>query len=539
MTPVLLNGLVAVPAVFALLAALAARRERAAVRVAVLGSLVAFGWSVWLVVEMYGGALGEPGSTVDVMWLEALDVHWRLGVDGISGPLILMSTLIFVTGLFSLLRHAPDAAEGGPRRTGSLAVLLLVIEVGVLGSFLALDMVLFFVFFEVALIPMWFVISAWGDAHDAAARRKAATRFLVFTVTGSALMLVGFLLVRGEAGTFDIVEIAASYTPTTTTAVVASMLVGLGLAVKTPLWPLHIWLPDAHSKAPTVGSVLLAAVLLKLGTYGFLRFWMPVTSPEWLLVPVVAALAVVGIVYAALACLAQTDLKRLIAYSSVGHMGFVVLGAATFTVGGVQAAVFASVAHGLITGLLFFLAGAIKDRYGTTDLARLRVLYGRVPRLAGLFAFAAMASLGLPGLAGFWGEMLAIRAAVDQAAALPEVTYRWLAFIAALGVILTSAYFLAVMRGMLQGPTADAAGAPDTAAASPLADLPSTGSTVTVLATDRVEAERLLHDRPDVGRVEWVTWGPLIVLTVVLGVAPGLLLTPVAEAASTFLGGLR
>ena len=539
MTPVLLNGLVAVPAVFALLAALVARRERAAVRVAVLGSLVAFGWSVWLVVEMYGGALGEPGSTVDVMWLEALDVHWRLGVDGISGPLILMSTLVFVTGLFSLLRHAPDAAEGGPRRTGSLAVLLLVIEVGVLGSFLALDMVLFFVFFEVALIPMWFVISAWGDAHDAAARRKAATRFLVFTVTGSALMLVGFLLVRGEAGTFDIVEIAASYTPTTTTAVVASMLVGLGLAVKTPLWPLHIWLPDAHSKAPTVGSVLLAAVLLKLGTYGFLRFWMPVTSPEWLLVPVVAALAVVGIVYAALACLAQTDLKRLIAYSSVGHMGFVVLGAATFTVGGVQAAVFASVAHGLITGLLFFLAGAIKDRYGTTDLARLRVLYGRVPRLAGLFAFAAMASLGLPGLAGFWGEMLAIRAAVDQAAALPEVTYRWLAFIAALGVILTSAYFLAVMRGMLQGPTADAAGAPDTAAASPLADLPSTGSTVTVLATDRVEAERLLHDRPDVGGVEWVTWGPLIVLTVVLGVAPGLLLTPVAEAASTFLGGLR
>ena len=539
MSDVLLNGLVAVPAAFALLAGLVARRERAAVRVAVLGSLVAFGWSVWLVVEMYGGALGEPGSTVDVMWLEALDVHWRLGVDGISGPLILMSTLVFATGLFSLLRHAPDAAEGGPRRTGFLAVLLLVIEAGVLGSFLALDMVLFFVFFEVALIPMWFVISAWGDAHDAAARRKAATRFLVFTVTGSALMLVGFLLVRGEAGTFDIVEIAASYTPTTTTAVVASMLVGLGLAVKTPLWPLHIWLPDAHSKAPTVGSVLLAAVLLKLGTYGFLRFWMPVISPEWLLVPVVAALAVVGIVYAALACLAQTDLKRLIAYSSVGHMGFVVLGAATFTVGGVQAAVFASVAHGLITGLLFFLAGAIKDRYGTTDLARLRVLYGRVPRLAGLFAFAAMASLGLPGLAGFWGEMLAIRAAVDQAAALPEVTYRWLAFIAALGVILTSAYFLAVMRGMLQGPTADAAGAPDTAAASPLADLPSTGSTVTVLATDRVEAEPLLHDRPDVGGVEWVTWGPLVVLTVVLGVAPGLLLTPVAEAASTFLGGLR
>jgi NADH-quinone oxidoreductase subunit M len=403
-------------------------------------------------------------------------------------------------------------------------VLLLVIEAGVLGSFLALDMVLFFVFFEVALIPMWFVINRWGDASDAVTRRRAATRFLVFTVTGSALMLVGFLLVRAEAGTFDIVAVASAYTPSGSTALAASLLVGLGLAVKTPLWPVHIWLPDAHSKAPTVGSVVLAAVLLKLGTYGFLRFWMPVTSPEWLLVPLVAALAVIGIVYAALACLAQTDLKRLIAYSSVGHMGFVVLGAATFTVGGVQAAVFASVAHGLITGLLFFLAGAIKDRYGTTDLGRLKVLYGKVPRLAGVFAFAAMASLGLPGLAGFWGEMLAIRAAVDQAAVLPENTYRWLAFIAALGVILTSAYFLAVMRGILQG------GPATPALAATKVDAPLEPVAEAVPATGTAVA--------DVRGLEWVTWGPLVALTLVLGVAPGLLLTPVAEAASSFLGGL-
>jgi len=262
-------------------------------------------------------------------------------------------------------------------------------------------------------------------------------------------------------------------------------------------------------------------VLLKLGTYGFLRFWMPVTSPEWLLVPVVAALGVVGIVYAALACLAQTDLKRLIAYSSVGHMGFVVLGAATFTVGGVQAAVFASVAHGLITGLLFFLAGSIKDRYGTTDLARLEVLYGKVPRLAGVFAFAAMASLGLPGLAGFWGEMLAIRAAVDQAAALPEDTYRWLAFVAALGVILTSAYFLALIRTMLQG--------------GPVTPAAEVDSTVELVA-DTVPAGG--PGVVDVRGSEWVTWAPLVLLTLVLGVAPGLLLTPVADATASFLGGL-
>ncbi len=528
MNAVLLNGLVALPAGFALLAALVSRRERAAVGVAVVGALATFAWSVWLVLRLgsAGGALGDPDRSVDVVWLEALDLHWRLGLDGISGALVLMSTLVFAAALFSLLRHGPDDAEGGPRRTGSLAVLLLVIEAGVLGSFLALDMVLFFVFFEVALIPMWFVISTWGDAHDAAARRRAATRFLVFTVTGSALMLVGFLLVRAEAGTFDIARVAASYTPSGPTALAASLLVALGLAVKTPLWPLHIWLPDAHSKAPTVGSVVLAAVLLKLGTYGFVRFWMPVTSPDWLLVPVVAALAVVGIVYGALACLAQADLKRLIAYSSVGHMGFVVLGAATFTLGGVQAAVFASVAHGLITGLLFFLAGAIKDRYGTTDLAELRLLYGKVPRMGGLFAFAAMASLGLPGLAGFWGEMLAIRAAVSPAAGLSETTYRWLAFIAALGVILASAYFLAVMRSMLQGPAVEA---------TPSVDHVDVGA---ALPTDRVAAVRLGDRRPDVDAGEWVTWGPLAVLTVALGVAPGLLLTPVADAARAFLGGL-
>lgn len=552
---VALNGLVAVPLVFALTTALLAGRERTAVRVAVLGSLVTLAWSGWTA-TLYDGPLGDRGSSVDVVWLGALDVHWSLGIDGISAPLVLMSTVVFATSLVSLLRHAPADADGGPSRTVALAVLLLVIEAGVLGSFLALDMVLFFVFFEVALIPMWFVIGAWGDAGDPDGRRRAATRFLVFTVTGSALMLVGMLLVRAEAGTFDIVEIAASYTPSGATALAASLLVGLGLAVKTPLWPVHIWLPDAHSKAPTVGSVLLAAVLLKLGTYGFLRFWMPVTSAEWLLVPVVAALAVVGIVYAALACLAQTDLKRLIAYSSVGHMGFVVLGAATFTVGGVQAAVFASVAHGLITGLLFFVAGAVKDRYGTTDLARLRVLYGRVPHLAGVFAFAAMASLGLPGLAGFWGEMLAIRAAVSPAAALPGTTFGWLAVIAALGVILTSAYVLAVMRGMLQGgpvePVSQAGGTvelvADTVPSDPADSVAANaggsglfGAAAPSAPKDSVPASAAVVGAAatDVDRSEWVTWSPLLLLTLVLGVAPGLLLTPVGAAAVSFLGGLR
>ncbi len=398
-----------------------------------------------------------------------------------------------------------------------------------LGSFLALDLVLFFAFFEVALIPMWFVITAWGDAHDEPGRRRAAGRFLVFTVLGSALMLVGFVLVRSQAGTFDIIEITRSYRPDDAVGITAALLIALGLAVKTPLWPLHIWLPDAHSKAPTVGSVVLAAVLLKLGTYGLIRFWLPVTDPSWrLLAPFVAGLAVVGIIYSALACLAQTELKRLIAYSSVGHMGFVVLAVTTFTVGGVQAAVFASVAHGLITGLLFFLAGAIKDRYGTGDLAELTVLYGKVPHLAALFAFAAMASLGLPGLAGFWGEMLAIRSAVYPSEALPGGTFVTFAVIAGLGVILTSAYFLVLLRGMLQG--------------APASVRPVNEDVTSVeLATDQVAPGTTMAGvvRRDVGVAEWVVWSPLVVLTVVLGVAPGLLLTPVNDAVVAFFAVMR
>jgi NADH-quinone oxidoreductase subunit M len=475
-----LDALVAAPFVLSILVAAVGRRsESLAVGLAVLGSGLVLAWSLPAVAR---------DRSVDVLWIESLDVHWHLLLDGISAPLLLLTTLVTFCCLLALVRHAPQ--QGSP---AGLAALLLLIESGVVGAFLAVDMVLFFLFFEVALIPMWFVINAWGDPHDAPGRRRAANRFLVFTVLGSALMLVGFLLVHVDAGTFDITEVSGASTA-------AAALIGLGLAVKTPLWPLHIWLPDAHAKAPTVGSVVLAALLLKLGTYGFVRFWLPVVDPgDWLL-PTAAALAVVGIVYGALACLAQTELKRLIAYSSVGHMGFVVLALATYTSAGVQGAVFASVAHGLITGVLFFAAGAIKDRYGTGDLDRLSALYGGVPRLGGVLAFASIASLGLPGLAGFWGEMLAVRSSLFPHDALPGETFVVLAVIAALGVILTSAYFLAMIRMILQGPGVQPAG--------PVADL---------------------HP------LEWAAWMPLLAFTVVLGVAPGLLLSPVADAVAGVL----
>ena len=219
------------------------------------------------------------------------------------------------------------------------------------------------------------------------------------------------------------------------------------------MWPLHSWLPDAHTAAPTVGSVLLAGVLLKMGTYGLVRIAVPIVPDgAHTLAPYLGAFAVVGIVYGSLACLAQRDLKRLIAFSSVGHMGFVLLGIATLTPVGINGALFANVAHGLITGLLFFLVGAIKDRHHTADLDALGGgLYERLPRLGGLLAFAAVASLGLPGLAGFWGEMLTLLGAFDPAAGLDRGYYLVLMALAGVGVVLTTTYFVVMIRRVAPG----------------------------------------------------------------------------------------
>jgi NADH-quinone oxidoreductase subunit M len=304
---------------------------------------------------------------------------------------------------------------------------------------------------------------------------------------------------------------------TTSVQVVAALSIGIGLAVKTPMWPLHSWLPDAHTAAPTVGSVLLAGVLLKMGTYGFVRILLPITPDGFrTFAPCLAALAVVGIIYGSLACLAlakqgaKGDLKRLIAYSSVGHMGFVLLGIATMTPTGVNGALFANIAHGLITGLLFFLVGALKDRTGTTDLDTLAqgtgaALYGRAPRLGGLLAFAAVASLGLPGLAGFWGEMLALFGAFEPAEGLSRPAFLTFMTIAAFGTLLTAAYLLIVVRRVCMG-------------AAP--KQPQEG---TLLA--------------DVQPYEFAAWTPLVALTVLAGLWPAALLGLTDPAVQQLLAG--
>jgi len=456
-----------------------------------------------------GVARAEPGDRmsyeIDRPWVPALDLRLHLGVDGISAPLVLLTAALVFLCLVYSLRIMP--AAGRPR---AFVALVLLLEVGMLGTFVALDLLLFFVLFEVVLVPMWFLVAGWGS-EEPGVRRTAADKFILYTVLGSALMLVGFLVVYAQTGTFDMVRLAAEQGAGMSRGVqlAAALLIVAGLAVKAPMWPLHTWLPDAHTAAPTVGSVLLAGVLLKMGTYGLVRIAVPVV-PEGFeqLAPYLAALGVVGIIYGSLACLAQREIKRLIAYSSVGHMGFVLLGIASLTQVGINGALFANVAHGLITGLLFFLAGAIKDRHHTGDFEALGGgLYERTPRLGGLLAFGAVASLGLPGLAGFWGELLAMLGAFRPAESLDRSLFLVLMALAGLGTVLTAAYLLMLVRRVAQG-----------------ASLERWRSPSALLG--------------DAGTLELAVWTPVAGAVLVLGLWPSALLSMTDPAVRALLGGL-
>jgi NADH-quinone oxidoreductase subunit M len=311
------------------------------------------------------------------------------------------------------------------------------------------------------------------------------------------------VLIGVSAGTLDMMALAARGGAGMSTGVqlLAFAAVAGGLAVKVPMWPLHSWLPAAHTAAPTVGSVLLAGVLLKMGTYGLVRIAVPILpAGAAAFAPVLGALGVVGIVYAALACLAQRDLKRLVAFSSVGHMGFVLLGIATLTPVGLNAALFAGVAHGLITGLLFFLVGGVAERFGTTDMDRLGGgLLAVAPRLGALVVLGAVASLGLPGLAGFWGEGLALLAAFDPGPGLPGGLYVALAVVAGAGMVLTAAYLLVMLRRVAYG----------------------VPRTIPV---------------PDASRAELVTWAPLVAVVLVAGLWPATLLAVTDAPVRALLG---
>jgi NADH-quinone oxidoreductase subunit M len=501
---VVLVGLLAVPAAGAVATVAVPRRlDRAGRLVGTVAAAVVLALAVLLGVlprelgwSAYGQLAGPPAvlpwQQLDVPWAAGLDLRLHLGVDGISYPLVVLTALLTLLCCGHVLWRAP---HGGAGRT--LVALLLVVEVGILGTFLALDLVLFFVAFEVVLLPMYAVIAGWGGA----ARVHAARKFALYTLLGSLLLLVGVFTVVAATGTADIVALTGGGGMSRTTQVVAFTLLAVAFAVKSPLWPLHTWLPDAHTEAPTVGSVLLAGVLLKMGTYGLVRLAVGVT-PEGarLAAPVLGVLAVAAIVVGSLVCLAQTELKRLIAYSSVSHMGFVVLGVATLSGTGIEAALIGNVAHGVVTGLLFFLAGAVKDRTGTGSLAELGGLRETAPRLSGLLGFAAVASLGLPGLAGFWGEAFAVVAAVRVGGAL----WTTLGVLAAVGGALAAAYLLRMLRRVTHGPAAPA----------------------------------VAGVAPGLAAAEWLAWAPLVLLTLAVGLAPALVLGGAGDPVRALLGAV-
>jgi len=432
-----LTGAVFVPAIGAVLCMLWPKEDETGVKiVALLTSLVALGFGVYVFAHFDYGHSSVLQMAVNRPWINVINSRYHIGVDGISLPMFGLSLFIVPLCIIYSWDHFPE-----PHNPKAFLALILILEVGMTGTFVAEDLILFFVFFELVLLPMYFMIGVWGGPN----RQYASIKFFLFTLFGSALMILSFLALYFKAGnTFDIptlVHNAANLPHGTQVLIFAGLF--MGFAIKVPMFPFHTWLPDAHTEAPTVGSVILAAVLLKLGVYGFIRIAIPIlpqAARTW--APWIGLLAVIGIIYGALGCLAQKDLKRLIAFSSVAHMGFVMLAVATLTPLGMDAAIFGMVAHGLITGMLFFCAGSIQERFGTREIARLGGLLKQAPRLGWILGFCAFASLGLPGLAGFWGEFPAILSAFSPAQGLSIGAFRTYMVVAAIGTVFAAGYLL-------------------------------------------------------------------------------------------------
>ena len=406
-------------------------------------------------------------------WIPSIGAEYFLGVDGFSALLVLLATLMGVIGVLSSWTAITE-------RVKEYYIFLLVLQTGMIGAFVSLDFLLFFVFWEVMLVPMYFLIGIWGSDN----RLYSAIKFFLFTLVGSVVMLLGILAVyfyhHDVTGvyTFDITQFHALDMPFDLQWWIF-LAFFLGFAVKVPMFPFHTWLPDAHTDAPTAGSVILAAVLLKMGTYGFIRFSLPIL-PEatQAFVPWVVALSIIGIIYGALVAMAQRDWKRLVAYSSVSHMGMVMLGMFALTPVGITGSIVQQINHGISTGALFLIVGIVYERRHTREIAEYGGLSKVMPAFAAVFLIMTMSSIGLPTLNGFIGEVLILQGVF--------VVSMWWAAAAATGIVLGAAYMLWLYQRTMFG----------------------------VVTNPKNE------NLPDLSIREWATFTPLIILAVWIGLYP-------------------
>jgi NADH-quinone oxidoreductase subunit M len=411
--------------------------------VALGASLITFGFSLVVLDWFSQYDAYKPGAlhmVIDVPWIQVAgwNIRYAMGVDGLSILLVLLTTLLTPISILSTWTAIKD-------RVKDFMIFFLLLEVGMTGVFLAQDLFLFYIFWEFTLVPMYFLIGIWGGPQ----RMYAAVKFFLYTMAGSLLMLLAILWLGIYQGTFSVPELIAQGGIPANIQMWLFLAFAAAFAIKVPMWPLHSWLPDAHVEAPTAGSVILAGVLLKMGTYGFLRFNIPlfpdaaVKAAPWM-----ALLALIGIIYGAAVSYAQQDIKKLVAYSSVSHLGFVMLGLFALNPQGVQGGILQMINHGLSTGALFIIVGMIYERRHTRDVEAFGGLWKIMPVYGALTLIVTLSSMGLPGLNGFVGEFTILLGAFGSKA----IGSPWFASLAAIGVILAAIYMLYMFQKMFLGP---------------------------------------------------------------------------------------